>query len=103
MQPDRNVRTDHIRRECATPEIKKEVASWTVWEAGSDAPFEIRYDRAVSFCVVDGQAEIVFSDGTRLDVQKDDFVTIEPDTKGVWTVIRPITNLYKYRERSSTE
>lgn len=103
MQSDRNVKTGHIQRTCATPEIKREVASWTKWEAAAGEPFEIHYDRAVSFCVVDGRAEIAFADGTRLDVQTDDFVTIEPDIKGAWTVIEPITNLYRYHESGSVE
>lgn len=102
MQSDRNFKTDRIQRNCATPEAKRAVASWTSWQAGSGKPFEIHYDRAVSFCVIEGRAEIMFSDGTRLDVQKDDFVTIEPDIKGVWTVIEPITNLYSYHESSTT-
>lgn len=103
MQSDRSVKTDRIQRECATPEIRRDVASWTIWEAGSGEPFEIHYDRAVSFCVMDGRAEIAFTDGTRLDIRKDDFVTIEPDIKGVWTVIEPITNLYRYHEDSPAE
>jgi|GEM_PF-5106993 len=103
MQSDRSIKTNHITRERATPEIKKKVAGWTTWEAGSGEPFEIHYDRAVSFCVVDGLAEIAFADGTRLGVQTDDFVTIEPDIKGVWTVIEPITNLYRYHEDDPIE
>ena len=101
MPSDRNVKTGHIQRTGATPEIKREVASWTKWEAAAVEAFEIHYDRAVSFCVMDGRAEIAFADGTRLDVQPDDFVTIDPDIKGVWTVIQPITTLYRYHESGS--
>lgn len=102
MQSDRRFKTDRIQRDHATPETKRDVASWTKWEAGSGKPFEIHYDRAVSFCVMEGLADIMFTDGTRLDVQKDDFVTINPDIKGVWTVVEPITNLYSYHESSTT-
>ena len=98
MQSDRSFKTDLFRRDRATPDIKREVACWTKWEARSSEPFEIHYDRAVSFCVVEGRADIAFTDGTKLDVQKDDFVTIEPNIRGVWTVIEPITNLYRYRD-----
>ncbi len=100
MQPDRNFKTHHVQRECVTPEIKRAVSSWTMWEAGSDAPFEIHYDRTVSFCVVEGRAQILFSNSDVLDIQKDDFVTIRPDIKGVWTVIEPLRNLYRYHESS---
>ncbi len=95
MQSDRSFETDRIQRHHATPDTRRMVGSWTKWEADSREPFEIHYDRAVSFCVMEGRAEIAFNDGTRLDVQKDDFVTIHPDIKGVWTVIEPITNLYR--------
>ena len=101
MQSDRNFQTDRVQRDRATPEIKKRVASWTAWEADAREPFEIHYDRAVSFCVMEGRAEIAFTDGTRLAVQKDDFVTIKPDIKGVWTVLEPITNLYMYHDTGS--
>ncbi|WP_318913836.1 hypothetical protein [Shinella zoogloeoides] len=57
----------------------------------------------MSFCVMDGRAEIAFADDTRLGIPPDDFVTIEPDIKGVWTVIEPITNLYRYHESGSVE
>lgn len=101
MPSDRSFKTDHIQREQATPETKALVSSWTKWEANADAPFEIHYDRAVSFCVMDGRAKIAFTNGTRIEVQKDDFVTIKPDIKGVWTVIEPITNLYRYHDAGS--
>ncbi|MCP8897109.1 DUF861 domain-containing protein [Shinella daejeonensis] len=98
MQSDRSFRTDLIQRDRATSRTKADVASWTRWEAGSGEPFEIHYDQAVSFCVVEGRARIAFSDGTKLDIEKDDFVTISPDIKGVWTVLEPITNLYRYHD-----
>ena len=44
---------------------------------------------------------VAFTDGTRLAVQKGDFVTIKPDIKGVWTVLEPITNLYMYHDTGS--
>ena len=42
------------------------------------------------------------ADGTVLDVQKDDFVTVTPGIRGIWTVIEPITNLYMYHDARST-
>jgi uncharacterized cupin superfamily protein len=101
MQSDRSFATDRIRRDRATPDTKRKIVSWTKWEADSTEPFEIHYDRAVSFCVIQGRAEIAFTDGTKLDLQPDDFVTINPDIKGVWTVIEPITNLYMYHDPRS--
>jgi uncharacterized cupin superfamily protein len=98
MPSDRSFKADLIQRDQATPETRALVSSWTKWEASAGAPFEIHYDRAVSFCVMDGRAEIAFTNGTQLNVQKDDFVTIKPDIKGVWTVIEPITNLYRYHD-----
>lgn len=92
MQSDRDIRMGHVQRQCATPEIRREVASWTKWEAGAGEPFEIHYGRAVSFCVMEGRAEIAFADGAGFDIQEGDFVTIEPDIRGIWTVIEPITN-----------
>lgn len=97
-QSDRTFSTDRIQRAHATADAKRLAASWTKWESGLIEPFEIHYDRAVSFCVVQGRAEIRFTDGTRLDLERDDFVTIHPDIKGVWTVIEPITNLYMYHD-----
>ncbi|WP_171899893.1 MULTISPECIES: cupin domain-containing protein [unclassified Rhizobium] len=98
MQSDRSFQTDRIQRDRVTPDAQRKIASWTKWEANATEPFEIHYDRAVSFCVMEGRAKIAFTDGTSLDVQKDDFVTIKPDIKGVWTVIEPITNLYVYHD-----
>lgn len=102
MQSDRSFVTDRIRRDRATPDTKGKIVSWTKWVADSSEPFEIHYDRAVSFCVIEGRAEITFTGGTMLDVQKDDFVTITPDIRGIWTVIEPIANLYMYHDARST-
>lgn len=85
--------TDRIRRDRATPDTKGKIDSWTKWVADSSEPFEIHYDRTVSFWVIEGREEITFADGTVLDVQKDDFVTVRPGIRGIWTVIEPITNL----------
>ncbi|MFS8053238.1 hypothetical protein QD357_10410 [Rhizobium sp. BR 317] len=100
-QSDRNFSTDRIRREGASQETKRQTASWTTWEAVGPEPFEIHYDRPVSFFVAGGRAWIDFSDGTKLDIQSDDFVTITPDIRGVWNVIEPITNLYMYHDTKS--
>ncbi|MCZ4433196.1 hypothetical protein O3S81_26160 [Agrobacterium sp. SOY23] len=101
VQLDRNFATDRVRRERATQNTKLETASWTRWEAVGPVPFEIHYERPVSFFVAAGRAEIAFSDGSRLDIQPDDFVTITPDIKGMWTIIEPITNLYMYQDTRS--
>lgn len=70
--------------------------------SGLQRAFEIHYDHAVSFCVIEGRAEITFTGGTMRDVQKDDFVTITPDIRGIWTVIEPIANLDMYHDARST-
>ncbi|MEX2693089.1 hypothetical protein [Rhizobium mongolense] len=100
-QSDRNFSTDNIRRESASPETKRETSAWTTWEAPDPEPFEIHYNRPVSFFVAGGRARIEFTDGTNLDIQPDDFVTITPDIKGVWNIIEPITNLYQYHDTTS--
>ncbi|MBZ7924939.1 cupin domain-containing protein [Ensifer adhaerens] len=97
-QPDRTFSTDRIQRARATTDAKRQAATWTKWESGMTEPFEIHYDRAVSFCVVEGRGEIRFTDGTQLDIQRDDFVTIHPEIRGVWTVLEPITNLYMWHD-----
>ncbi len=98
MPSHRDFESKLVRRESATSQVKETTADWTVWNANGAEPFEIHYQRAVSFRVVRGNAEIAFSDGTRLDVTQDDFVPIHPEIRGVWTIIEPIENLYRYHD-----
>ncbi|TPI27620.1 cupin domain-containing protein [Mesorhizobium sp. B3-2-1] len=96
MQSDRTFKSELVSRSESTPETVATAGAWELWRVEPSLPFEIEYDRAVTFFAVSGHAEITFNDGTLLDVRAGDLVTIRPPLKGVWRVIEPIENRYQY-------
>ncbi|HKT98279.1 MAG TPA: cupin domain-containing protein [Paraburkholderia sp.] len=90
-----SITTIRITKICATADIERKTASWATWlcEIGR---FEHRYVPGASFYVVRGQASLTFSDGTKLDIEGGDFVSIDEGAEAVWDIRAPIETRYCY-------
>lgn len=78
-----------------TADIERKTASWATWLCDLDR-FEHRYVPGASFYVVRGQASLMFSDGTKLDIESGDFVSIGEGAEAVWDIRAPIETRYCY-------
>lgn len=93
----RNIDTRLVSRRQATADTKRKVSGWAVWEC-ADPDFHYYYERTVSFYVQSGKAELIFDDGFFIEIDSDDFVTIEQGARVQWTIIEPIKNYYCYHD-----
>ncbi len=94
---DRIVNAVQFKRRKATEDTKRKISDWEIWEC-ADPEFKHDYDRTVSLFVHEGAAELKFADGSEVDLQAGDFLTIEQGASVVWTFSAPIRNSYMYHD-----
>ena len=84
-----------FKRRLATEDTKRKVVDWDIWEC-ADAEFSHDYDRTVSLYVNEGSAILSFADGSQVDLQAGDFLTIAQGASAVWAISSPLRNSYCY-------
>ncbi len=86
-----------FKRRKATEDTKRKIVDWEIWEC-ADPKFDYVYDRTVTMYVEDGGAHLAFSDGTEVDIQVGDTLTIQAGSNAVWKIESSIRNLYRYHD-----
>ncbi len=86
-----------FKRRKATEDTKRKIAGWEVWDC-ADPTFSHDYDRTVTMYVHDGAAVLTFADGTTVDVQPGDTLTVQKGASATWTISAPIRNSYCYHD-----
>ena len=73
----------YFKRRKATEDTKRKLSEWPIWEC-ADPEFSHDYDQTVSLFVHEGGADLKFSDGSEVNLQAGDFLTIEQGASAVW-------------------
>lgn len=94
---ERIVNAAQFKRRKATEDTKRKISGWEIWEC-ADPEFSYEYDSTISLFVHEGSAELEFSDGSGVDLQAGDFLTIQQGASAVWTITAPIRNSYMYHD-----
>lgn len=96
MTDPRSLKTPLFYRRTAGSELLAETATWEVWTC--DGPtFQHDYDQGVTLCVERGAAVVNFADGSHVDLQPGDALTIAQGASAVWLIGAPIQNRYAYQ------
>ncbi|QMU58830.1 MAG: DUF861 domain-containing protein [Boseongicola sp.] len=94
---DRLLDAEQFKRRKATEDTKRKIAGWEIWEC-ADPTFSHNYDRTVTMYVHEGAADLKFSDGTTVDLQSGDTLTVQAGASADWTISKPIKNSYAYHD-----
>lgn len=94
---DRMINAECFKRRKATEDTKRKITDWQIWEC-NDPEFSHDYDRTVSLYVQKGAADLTFADGSKVDLQAGDFLTIQKGASAVWVIDGGIRNCYCYHD-----
>lgn len=87
----------HFKRRKATEDTKRKIDGWEVWEC-ADPAFDYDYNRTVTMYVQAGAAVLTFADGTSVDIQPGDTLTVQAGARASWVITSPIRNSYMYHD-----
>ena len=79
----------------ATKDIERKTIEWSTWVCNDDS-YAHRYFPGASFYVVRGRARLTFPDGTVVDVEAGDFVSIATGAEATWKIDAEIETRYCY-------
>ncbi len=90
---------DHanFQRRKATVDTVRKLSGWEIWECSAPT-YSHDYVHTVSLYVHAGKAVLEFCDGSQVDLQAGDFLTIEAGSRATWTISTPMKNSFKYHD-----
>lgn len=94
---ERLVDARFFKRRKATEDTKRKIKGWEIWECG-DPSFEYSYDRTVTMFVHEGAASLDFADGSSVDIEPGDTLTVLAGAQASWSISDPIRNSYMYHD-----
>lgn len=75
--------------------VKLGIKRWGVWEK-EPSTFDWSYDEKETFYVLEGEAEVETSEGTKISFSEGDLVTFPAGVDCTWNVKRAIRKHYKF-------
>jgi uncharacterized cupin superfamily protein len=97
MADTRQTNGPHFSRRAASPDLRDQILRWEIWEC-NDPTFSYNYDQSVTLHVNRGAASLAFSDGSSVDLQQGDVLTIRRGISAVWTIPDGIQNSYELHD-----
>ncbi|MEQ8442339.1 MAG: cupin domain-containing protein [Alphaproteobacteria bacterium] len=94
---ERTLNEEFFQRRTATEDTGRKIADWEIWECG-DPEFSYDYDRTVTLYVHEGAAVLTFSDGSSVDLQPGDMLTIRQGGSADWAISKPIRNSFVFHD-----
>lgn len=86
-----------FKRHTAEPDALSAIRGWDVWVC-TETTFQHSYECTVDLYVHEGSAKLAFADGTQVELQPGDAMTIVKGASAAWSIRPPIRNSYIYRE-----
>ncbi|WP_027255733.1 cupin domain-containing protein [Leisingera aquimarina] len=84
----------HFTRRSATDAVLTQLPGWDLWECNEPVFFHT-YDQTVTLHVNRGAASLSFSDGSEVELQPGDVLTILKGISADWTIPAGIQNSYQ--------
>lgn len=84
-------------RRSASPDILEQIPEWETWECAGPV-FAYAYGQSVTLHVNRGIASLAFSDGTSVELQQGDVLTIRKGISAEWTIPAGIQNSFKLQD-----
>lgn len=94
MTDTRQADGPHFSHRAASSEILDQLSGWEIWEC-NEPTFSYTYDQSVTLHVNRGAASLAFSDGSSVELQQGDVLTIRKGISAVWTIPGGIQNSYE--------